>query len=112
MLLGATFRAHSADLQGKDLDIYVDKRAMIEKADAESYGMAGVTGSVPCRAVYESFNCDQFMTTSVTSEEFTSYMWSVPATAQEDEGSVASVHPRKRAPPRHRDTRKSRTRRR
>ena len=83
--------AHSADLQGKDLDIYVDKRAMIEKADAESYGMAGETGSGPCRAVYESFNCDHFLTTSVTSEEFTSYMWSVPATAQEDGWCRAST---------------------
>ena len=48
--------AHSADLQGKDLDIYVDKGTMMENAVVESYGMAGVTESGPCRAVYESFN--------------------------------------------------------
>ena len=37
------------DLQGEDLDIYVDKRAMIEKAVVDSYGMAGVTKSGSCR---------------------------------------------------------------
>jgi len=39
------------DLQGKDLDIYVDRRAMMEKAVVDSYGMAGVTKSGSCRAV-------------------------------------------------------------